>query len=206
MSAESAHAAMASTTPEEAARGDLYAVLACLFCAGPDAAMLDSLAASGARYGGEATALGRAWAALAAAADGASLEEFALEHAQLFVGTGRAPVSIYASHYLLASSQEHALVGLRDTLPELGLARLAGVTHPEDHLGALLEVMRHLVSRGGGDGSLALQRTFFNRYLGPVYGRFCDSVEECPDAACYRSAASVLRVFMRLEEEGFVLE
>ena len=206
MKAESTHAAIAAMSPEDVARGELYAFLGRIFCAGPDAALLNSLAGSSVRYGGDATALGRAWAALAAAADSASVEEFAIEHAQLFVGTGQAPVSIYASHYLLASSKEHTLVGLRDALPELGLARLPSVTQPEDHLGALLEVMRHLVRRGDGEGALAVQRTFFNRYLGPVYARFCDVVEAYPEARFYRIAASLLRVFMRLEDEGFALE
>lgn len=206
MNAELGQAASVAMSPEDVARGDLYAIMGRLFSTGPDMALLDSLASSGVRYGGDTTALGRAWAVLAAAADGAAVQDVALEHAQLFVGTGRAPVSIYASHYLLASSKEHTLVGLRDALPELGLARLAGVTQPEDHVGALLEVMRHLVQRGGGEGSIAVQRTFFNRYLGPVYARFCDAVEASPEAVYYRNAASLLRIFMRLEEEGFALE
>ena len=98
------------------------------------------------------------------------------------------------------------VVELRDRLPQLGLARQAGVSQPEDHLAALLEVMCCLVRRGNDVVGMAAQREFFERYLGPWFARFCTAVGEQAGLIFYRAAASMLQAFMAIEAEGFSLE
>jgi hypothetical protein len=114
--------------PEEAARADLYGVLARLFATGPDVAVLAAIAAAQADFGAD-SALAIAWADLQAAAREGDAAAASLEHAETFVGTGRAPVSIYASHSLSDQWKEMTVVELRDRLPLLGLARHVGVFH-----------------------------------------------------------------------------
>ncbi len=191
--------------PEEAARADLYGVLARLFATGPDVAVLAAIAAAQADFGAD-SALAIAWADLQAAAREGDAAAASLEHAETFVGTGRAPVSIYASHYLSDQWKEMTVVELRDRLPLLGLARQVGVSQPEDHLAALLEVMCHLVRRGNDVEGMASQREFFERYLGPWFEKFCRTVDAQRTLYFYRTAASMLKAFLDIEAEGFKLE
>ncbi len=191
--------------PEEAARADLYGLLARLFASGPDALVLAAIAASEADFGADSP-LAIAWADLQAAARGGDAAAASLEHAETFVGTGRAPVSIYASHYLSDQWKEMTVVELRDRLPQLGLARQAGVSQPEDHLAALLEVMCHLVRRGNDIEGMASQREFFERYLGAWFEEFCLAVNAQGTLYFYRTAASMLKAFLAIEAEGFKLE
>jgi TorA maturation chaperone TorD len=191
--------------PEEALRAEIYGLLAHVFAAAPSAAVLEAVAGASADLGAPGEPLHEAWRALrraAGAADAAALE---VEHAELFVGTGRAKVSIYASHYLSETWKEHTLVGLRDELDGLGLARQAGVTQPEDHLSALLEVMRHLAQRGTGEAALAHQQRFFERYIGPWLEQFGAALAQVGGTPFYGAAAEMLLAFGDLERQAFRL-
>jgi TorA maturation chaperone TorD len=195
----------ATLAPEDALRAELYGLLAHLFAAGPGDDLLKSVAASPVELGAEGELLGSAWRSLKAAAGTADVAALEVEHAELFVGTGKARVSIYASHYLSDTWKEHNLVELRDELQVLGLGRQAGVTQPEDHLAALLDVMRHLAVRGDDVHGLDAQRRFFERYLGPWFMRFGADVESVSDAEFYRVAAKMLVAFCELEQQAFRL-
>jgi TorA maturation chaperone TorD len=196
----------AMLAPEDALRAELYGLLAHLFAAGPGDGLLKSVAASPVELGAEGDLLGSAWRGLKAAAGAADASSLEVEHAELFVGTGKARVSIYASHYLSDTWKEHTLVELRDELQALGLARQAGVTQPEDHLAALLDVMRHLAMRGDGGHGVDAQRRFFERYLGPWYMRFGADVGSVSEAVFYCAAAQMLVAFCDVEQQAFKLE
>lgn len=186
---------------EEGARADLYALLARLFYAGPDATLHKQIADADGMADPEST-LGRAWSALQAASLGMSAAQANQEYDDLFVGVGRAPVSIYASHYLSETWKENTLVNLRDELARLGLARQDNAREPEDHLAGLLDVMRHLILRSG-DGDVAPQESFFRSYLAPWYGAFATEVQAQPQAAFYRHLSGLLIAFMDIEVECF---
>jgi TorA maturation chaperone TorD len=206
MSAPDQGGSHATLAPEDALRAELYGLLAHLFAAGPGADLLKSVAASPVEFGAEGDLLGSAWRGLKAASGAADAAALEVEHAELFVGTGKARVSIYASHYLSDTWKEHTLVELRDELQALGLGRQAGVTQPEDHLAALLDVMRHLAGRGDDPESLVVQQRFFERYLGPWFLRFGADVESVADALFYRAAAKMLMAFCEVEQHAFALE
>ena len=146
--------------PEDEGRLQLYALLARLFAAGPDEALLRALAQSTGSITGDGE-LAQAWNALAAAAMHTSARDATLEFDETFVGVGKAPVSTYLSHYHPGPRKEAVLVDLRDTLVQLGLARTAASAEPEDNLTAVLEVMRHLVASGSDPKSLQRQQEFF---------------------------------------------
>lgn len=181
--------------PEDAGRANLYALLARLFSAGPDDALLRSIAASGNAIVADSE-LGRAWARLVAAAAQAGPRQATIEFDTLFIGVGKAPVSTYLSRYLPAARKETALVELRDTLAGLGLARKATSVEPEDNLASLLETMRHLVSAGSDAEALAHQRAFFDRYLAPAYKYFCVATAEVELSEFYRAAVALLEAFL----------
>ncbi|MBL8378282.1 MAG: molecular chaperone TorD family protein [Burkholderiales bacterium] len=193
----------ASLPPEEAARADLYALLARLFYSAPDAALLSALAASAPPD--ETTALGQAWQGLKRAAALATPEGVRAEYEDTFIGTGRARISLYGTHYLSETWRELTLADLRARLAGLGLARNPEAAEPEDHLAGLCDVMQMLVRRGGSDREIAVQKEFFTTYLAPWYARLVLDIEAC-DLAFYRSAAQFLRAYLDLEQQGFCIE
>ena len=148
--------------PEEQARANLYALLARLFYAPPDAQLLRSMASE--TLEGE---LAAPWKELAQAAKEADPEAVREEYETAFIGTGKAPVTLYTTAYAIKYSNEVPLAELRGELDRLGLARRAEIREPEDHIAALCDVMRHLVAKQESD--LSEQQRFFSRWIGPPW-------------------------------------
>ncbi|MFM9884933.1 MAG: molecular chaperone [Burkholderiales bacterium] len=192
-------------TPEDAARRDFYALLARVFYAGPDRPLLDSVSAIGPDSPDAADGeVAKALAALAEAARDANAE---MEHQRfddLFIGAGKAPVTLYVSHYLVESGREKILVRLRDDLAALGLARKNVAREPEDHIAGLCDLMRHLVDQGSGEASLARQREIFERYLARSFTPLCDAILANADRGQFFGAVARLAIaFLVVEAEGF---
>lgn len=193
--------------PEEAARGDFYALLARLFHGGPDAALLQSLAIAPLIPGDGDPALASAWSALVAASSVMDPEAAAEEYEALFVGVGKARVSIYAGYYSGATAVDHPRVRIVEDLAALGLARRERVTEPEDHFAGLFDAMRVLVAGGAGrsPASVAEQRRFFESHLQPGVVRFFRAVAAEPAANYYAKVAALGEAFATLEIESFQL-
>lgn len=189
-----------SLPPEEQARANFYALLARLFYAPPDAALLQALAASG-ELAAEEAGLAAAWRELVATAARADPETVREEYETAFVSTGKAPVTLYSSAYLVRYSNEMPLVALRQELAALGLARRDGISEPEDHIAGLLDVMRHLIVERAG--SLDAQRNFFERWIRPTTERLCDAIVQCDKTAFYKSVARLLLEICRVEHTSF---
>jgi TorA maturation chaperone TorD len=196
----------AALLQEDSVRADFYALLSRLFLAGPDAALLAAIAgadAAAAAGDGAGPALTRAWRALAAAAASADAATARQEYDQVFVGTGKAEITPYASHYLAAVMQERVLVRLREQLAELGLARSEGSAEYEDHISGLCEVMRFLVLFGSENAAVQKQKTFFLGYLAPWYVDFCAAVTASPNTNFYKFVAGFTRAFLDVEGRSF---
>jgi TorA maturation chaperone TorD len=191
---------MTGLAPEDAARADFYALLARLWHSGPDAPLLAAIAGADeiAPAGGEVI-LADAWRTLQAAAAATDAESARAEHEALFVGTGKAAVTPYASHYLVESGRERVLVALRDDLAELGLARTEAAHEPEDHFAALCEVMRHLVSAGSTDAALQRQKNFFTRYMHRAYNPLTEQVTASTKTSFYGYVARFTKAFCDTE-------
>lgn len=191
--------------PEEAARGDFYALLAALLIAPPSQGLLANLGCAGPIEGDPA--LAKAWRGLVDASSVMDAAAAAIEHEELFASVGKAPVSIYAGHYLGAPSIDHPRVRLQAELATLGLARAERVSEPEDHIGGLLEVMRVLVAGGPGrkPAPLSEQRRFYLAYVEKAATGFFKALADAPQANYYRHAAAVGAAFMALESQSFSL-
>ena len=188
---------------EDRARAEHYALLARLFHAPPDAALLVALTQTGRMLGGEGGELPRAWAALGTAAQAMPAQAVADEFDALFVAVGKPEVMCNGSWYLTGFLQEEPLAELRDELAELGLGRRAGVTETEDHIAALAEVMRHLVLTGPDAAGLERQRRFFGRHLAPWYAQFAGALAAAPGADFYAKVGGLLAAFMDIERQAF---
>ena len=184
--------------PEDQARADFYALLARLFSAAPDAALLAAIANAAplapATPAGDAGAvaadLAAAWDGLRAASAGVDPGTAADEFHALFVGVGRAEVSLYASHYLGPQSGR-PLAEIRAALSELGLARQPGSSEFEDHIAVMLETMRMLVAGdvGRDPAAVSAQRRFFERYMAAWVFACCTAILDSPVANYYRRVA-----------------
>jgi TorA maturation chaperone TorD len=188
---------------EEAARANFYGLLARLFYAPPDAQLLAAIAAAeevvAEQESGRVFAL--AWRELMLAAAKSDPAVVADEYDTLFVGTGKAPVSLYAGAYLAKSAVDNPLVDLRVYLASRGLSRRNSVHEPEDHVAALCEAMRYFVAHQRVP--LAEQRHFFTRYLWPSSGPLCDAIDRAERARLYKQIAIFMHRFFEIEAEAF---
>lgn len=186
--------------PEDVARANFYGLLARLFYAPPDAQLLETLAGAGdieAQDGG----IGGAWQGLCRAAARADPDAVRDEYDTVFVGTGKAPVTLYACAYSIRYASEAPLAELRGALAALGLARRDAASEPEDHIAALCDTMRHLVAVQKRD--LAVQSAFFKRWIAPSAGPLCDAIEAAPTISFYRPVGRFAKAFFDIEQSAF---
>jgi len=186
---------------EDEARTGYYALLARLFYAGPDAGLLQTIAGAAemAEAGGQ---LAGPWNALAAAAKATEAEAARVEYDEIFVGTGKAEVTPYASFYLTATGREKILVRLKQDLASLGLGKAGAAREPEDHFAGLFEVMRHLISEGSDDAALQKQRGFFSAYIERSFPGFCLAVSASERAKFYKDVCHFASSFLVVETEA----
>lgn len=178
----------------------MYGLLARLFYGPPDAQLLETLAgASG--MDAEDGEIGPAWERLCLAAGQADKEAVRDEYDTVFVGTGKAPVTLYTCAYSIRYSTDAPLAELRGELAALGLARREGASEPEDHIAALCDVMRHLIAVQKRE--LEVQGAFFKRWLGRTTGPLCDAIEAEASLSFYKAVGRFAKAFFDLEQSAF---
>lgn len=186
---------------EEAARAELYGLLARLFYGPPPQEFLDAIAHS--QSDGEGV-LHHAWNALAAACSHAESEKVRDEYETLFIGVGKPEIMLYGSYYLSGFLMEKPLAALREDLARLGLARDESMPESEDHVAALCEVMRYLIESGDAvTGGLSNQREFFMTHLQPWVIQMGDVVIAHPRAELYAEVARLAKQFFEVELQAF---
>ena len=193
----------AAVSQEDQGRADFYALISRLLFAGPDAGLLSAIAAAD-EIAGEAenNLLAQTWKALIAAASAMHAEAAQDEYDSVFVGTGKAEITLYATQYLSESTKENVLVRLRAELAEIGLQREQGAAEYEDHFSALCEVMRHLIFFDS-NAAVQKQKSFFLRYLVPCYAIVCEAAIASPNTNFYKHVARFTKAFLDVETESF---
>jgi TorA maturation chaperone TorD len=189
---------------DELARAELYGLLAQLWLAPPDAALLAQFAVAVTEAPQAGGHLEAPWQALVAALRATTPDDAAAEHEALFHGVGKPEVFLYGSYHLTGFLNERPLALLRADLQQFGLARDAGRGETEDHVAFLFEVMRYLIA--GDDAAvcnLEQQRRFFRAHVQPWVEAMCDAVQAHPRARTWRAVASFTRAFVQVETQGF---
>ena len=186
--------------PEELARANFYGLLARLFYAPPDAALLQAVAEAD-EIEAEEGGIALAWRDLARAAASATADAVREEYETAFIGTGKAPITLYACAYSIRYTNEAPLAELRADLAGLGLARRSGTSEPEDHIAALCETMRHLIAEQKTE--LADQQRFFSRWIQPTAGPLCNAIVESEITYFYESVGRFAKSFFELELAAF---
>ena len=193
-------------SPEDVGRANLYALLARLFAAPPDRALLHAIAsAAPLQTEDDGAPLAQAWSSLIAAATVMDVDAAAAEYDALFGGVGKVAINLHASHHMAGAMMDKPLADLRDHLSAFGLGRLDSQAMPEDHVSALCEVMRILITGvdGASGWSIAEQRAFFMNRVDPWCGALMSQICEYPLANFYRVVAQWGREFFELEREAF---
>lgn len=191
--------------PEDHARADLYALIATLFYAPPSTELLAALAEADEIVGeDDSVPLADAWRSLQAACVATDEEAVQQEYDELLVGVGKAVVPPYVGAHAERTGAEALLVGLKTFLADRGLGRQASVNEPEDHLAALCEVMRHLISVQRAE--IAEQREFFDRFIGPGGLQLCAAIDAAGEANFYKPVARFAAAFFELERKAFEME
>ena len=195
-----------SDDSEELARAELYGLLARLWVAPPDAAMLRQFEVAVTQAPQPGAFLEGPWQTLVAAMRATTPQQARDEYDALFLGVGKPEVFLFGSYYLTGFLNEKPLAELRTDLATLGLARDEKSGETEDHIAALCEVMRYLIA--GDDAAmcnLESQRKFFRAHLQPWVEKLCDALDAQPRGEVYRALAAFTRAFMQVEVQGFDL-
>ena len=189
---------------EEVARAELYGLLARLWLAPPDAALLGEFRVAVTEAPEAGGHLEGPWQDLVAALRGVSDAQAAADFDALFGGVGKPEVFAYGSFYLAGFLNETPLVRLREDLARLGLTRDPDSAETEDHIAYGFEVMRWLIA--GDDAAtcnLEQQRRFFRAHLQPWVGQLCDTVQAHPRAGWLVALAALTRAFTEVETQAF---
>ena len=191
---------------EEIARAELYGLLARLWLAPPDAALLQQFKVAVAEAPEPGGYLEAPWQALVAAMRETTVEAAALEFAALFQGVGKPEVFAYASYFLAGFMNEKPLAQLRSDLAALGLTRDETQLETEDHIAYVFEVMRYLIAGDdAGVSNLEQQRRFFRNHVQTWVDQLCDAVNEQPAARLWRAIAVMTKAFVVVEAQAFDL-
>lgn len=185
--------------PEDAARANFYGLIARLFYAPPDSQLISQLLQA-APIEGDA-ALADSWKEMIEACRTAYPAQLEAEHTELFVGTGKALITPYLSHYVLRHSTDNPLVELRARLREWGIARREEVPEYEDHVSGVCETMRFVIAVQ--QRSPEEQQDFFERFVYRAAGAFCDAVNASNQSRFYRLVARFARAFLEVEKNAF---
>ncbi|MDP3669538.1 MAG: molecular chaperone TorD family protein [Telluria sp.] len=188
---------------EDQARADLYALVARLLFAPPDADLLANIAGATCRTTGNA--LDRAWKNLVRAARSSDLDTVHDEFNELFISSGTPRINPYGSLYLSGFLNEKPLAQLRTDLARHRLARRPGVGEMEDHLAALCDTMRLLIAgeQNGQRQTLRHQQQFFETHIGPWYARCLGDIRREEAAQFYRLVADFAAAFLAVEALAF---
>lgn len=196
-------------SPEDHGRANFYALISRLFAAAPDQALLAAIAGSPPLATDDnGAALPLAWSKLIAASTAMDEDAANDEYEKLFIGVGKAPVNLHASHHLTGFMMEQPLADVRGALATLGFARVEAQTMVEDHLAALTEVMRLLIVGGNGvqPSSVSAQRQFFVAYVEPWFELCCTAISKSPLANFYTVVAQFACSFLQVERDAFAID
>jgi TorA maturation chaperone TorD len=198
----------AYVSPEDQGRANFYALISRLFADAPDAALLRAIGGSPPLgTDDDGAPLPMAWSQLIAACSVMDEDAARDEYQALFIGVGKAPVNLHASHHLTGFMMEQPLADVRTSLATLGFARLEAQTVVEDHLAALTEVMRLLIVGGNGveAADLQTQRQFFEAHIAPWFEICCAAIPKSSLANFYAVVAKFALCFLLVERESFAI-
>ncbi|MCC1492934.1 molecular chaperone [Cognatishimia sp. F0-27] len=185
---------------EDRLRADLYNFLGVILAGPPDDMLLEQTAG----LSGDDSDLGQAITTLAKLAKVSKSKAVESEYTKLFIGLGRGELLPYASYYITGFLNEKPLALLRQDMSARGLARADNTFEPEDNIASLMEMMgAMIVGRFTAPATLAQQKTFYNKHIGPWAAHFFADLEGAKNSVFYAPVGTVGRAFIEIESEAF---
>lgn len=178
-------------------RTQTYALLARLLYSEPDQALLDNIAAI--EVTEPESPMGQQWVKLIDAAKKADLVDVQQAFQTLFIGVTHGELIPYGSYYQTGFLMEEPLAELRTDLARLGLERQEDTSEPEDHIAAVCDVMRLILSAEGTPTVTADE--FFQRHLSPWFKSFFEDLAKSKAAHFYSVLGQFCLKFTELESK-----
>lgn len=186
--------------PEDADRAILYGFLGRLLQAAPASEELVSIR----QIEADDTPVGKALDRVAACARETDAEALRSEYQDLFIGVGRGEFVPYGSFYLTGFLHEKPLADLRESMAGFGIERSEGVSEPEDHVAALMQMMEGLILGTFGEPvSLADQKRFFDAHIGSWAPHFFKDLAASETSAFYAAVGELGRILIEVEGNAF---
>jgi len=176
-------------------RAQTYALLARLLAAEADQTLLDNIAAI--EVTEPESPMGKQWAKLTEAAQQASAEDLHDAFQTLFIGVTHGELIPYSSYYQTGFLMEEPLAELRTDLGKLGLERQESSSEPEDHISAICDVMRLILTAEGTP--IVTAEIFFKQHLAPWSEKFFNDLTATNAANFYSQLGQFGASFMALE-------
>lgn len=199
-SASAPVAATAALSDEEQGRAHLYHMLGRFLSRPPSTKDL----ANASMLSADDSPIGGAINALADIAGKVDANEVDREYQDLFIGLGRGELLPYGSYYLTGFLHEKPLAKLRADMGKLGIERADGVKEPEDHIGAVCEMMAGLILGSfGKPASIEVQKAFFEAHLAPWAPHFFRDLGKAKLAVFYAPVGKLGCALMDVESAAF---
>jgi len=186
-------------TPHANMRTDCYALLAALLNKVPDQDMI-ALLQKVQWQEDMAPGMQERLTSLSRASHGCSPDNAASEFHRLFVGLGSGEMVPYSSWYREKMIQSRPLAAIRTDLRQLQIVRRSDAHEPEDHAGALCEIMA-LISQEESGIPLTVQADFFTDHVEPWMTTFFNDLEAAESAEFYRTVGSFGACFLETERD-----
>lgn len=184
----------------------MYGLLANLWLAPPDAALLDQFKVAVTEAPQPGGFLESPWQELVSQMREATVESAREEFDTLFQGVGKPEVFPYGSYFLSGYTNEKPLAQLRGDLAQLGLTRDPSRPETEDHVSYIFEVMRFLIAgEDAAVSNLEQQRKFFRTHVQSWIDLLCQAVQEQPRARLWSAIAAMTLAFIQVETQAFDL-
>ena len=91
-------------------------------------------------------------------------------------------------------------------MARFGIERVEGVSEPEDHIAAVMQMMEGLIlGEFGQVATLDEQRQFFSSHVGSWAGHFFKDLAATETDPFYAAVGELGRVFMAVEADAFTM-
>jgi TorA maturation chaperone TorD len=176
-------------------RAQTYALVATLLVKAPDQALLENI--TNIEVTEPESPMGQQWLQLITACKQAQTEALQQEFHDLFIGITHGELMPYGSYYRTGFLMEEPLAELRTDLAKLGLERQQDTKEPEDHIAALCDVMRLILTAEGTP--IVTAELFYNAHLAPWVDAFFTDLVNAKSARFYKALGQFSGVFFSME-------
>lgn len=198
------------------ARSHVYGLLAAIFRAVPDAALVKTVRDGHLERTLIELGITTKEELLPKRADAQLIEDLAVEYTRLFVGPGPR-ISLYESVYDCSGNRSEAALWSEQTVQVKKFIEATGLSYAEDfnelpdHVSAELELMGRFAAyeatawrdENGREAAIIAraQARFFHEHLGAWVPKLCDAIIERTEMPFYRAIAELTKIVIEFEHD-----